>query len=111
MNRIFFIGLLAALLGVICNLSFLIYTIRYKITNGISYHWISLVITTDLLWIWYNIEIKSLPLIISNILSLIILISVLLLKIIYEKKKIASHFKKKNCGCLESCPCDHDLDK
>ena len=42
-------------------------------------------ILTNLLWIWYSIEIKSLPLLISSILSLLILIAILIFKIIHEK--------------------------
>jgi len=97
MDRIFMIGITAIMFGVICNIVFLIYTVKHKITNSIRYPQLSLVLLTDLLWLWYSIEIKSIPLIISGILSIIILLTVVLLKIIYEKKKIAAHFKERNC--------------
>ena len=111
MDRIFLIGIIATLFGVICNLVFLIYTIKHKITKGIRYPQLSLVILTDLLWLWYSIKIKSAPLIISSILSLVIISTVILLKIIYEKKKIAAHFKEKKCRCSKSCSCNCGLDK
>lgn len=82
------IGLVAAGCTTISFLPQAIKSIRTKKTEDISLSMYIIVTTGVFLWLFYGILIKDLPIILANIITFILTITVLILKIKYNKKTI-----------------------
>ncbi|MGJ8528938.1 SemiSWEET family sugar transporter [Maritalea sp.] len=78
------IGYVAAILGTICWLPQTIKTWRTKRTADLSLSANLLVLSTILLWLLYGIALMAWPLIIANVISAILLGSIVLAKLIYK---------------------------
>ncbi len=86
-TNITIIGLLAAACTTFGFFPQLIKIIRTKKTEDISLYMYVILICGVILWEIYGIIIKDIPIIVANIVTLVLTISILALKIIYERKK------------------------
>ena len=84
MNLITVVGLLAALLTTIAFLPQVIKIWKTQKTRDISLTMYATLITGVFLWLVYGFLIKDLPLIIANLVTLILVSSVLFLKIKFK---------------------------
>lgn len=79
-----FIGYFAAVLGTICWLPQAIKTWRTKATADLSLWANLLVLATIVLWLIYGILLMAWPLIIANLLSAVLVASIVVAKLIYK---------------------------
>lgn len=77
-------GYLAAILTTLSFLPQAIKTIRDKNTEGISLIMYSMFTAGVLLWLIYGIFIKDVPVIIANLVTLILAVTILILKVKYS---------------------------
>ena len=84
MTLITAIGLFAALLTTVAFLPQVIKTWKTKKTRDISFIMYIILVTGVFLWLIYGFLIKDLPLILANLVTLILVSSVLFLKIKYK---------------------------
>lgn len=91
MEKVFILGIVAVLMTVVSKLMMLSHVALKKVTNGMQYSWISIVIIAESLWLWYGIWKGTIPVYISAGIGLIIALSLLTLKITYEMNGTASH--------------------
>ena len=78
------IGYIAAVLGTICWFPQVFKTWKTRQTKDLSLFTNMLILITMLLWLTYGIAIGSLPLILANILSVLLVGSIVLAKLIYK---------------------------
>ena len=86
-NYIDLLGFLAALLTTIAFLPQLYKTWETKSADDVSLIMLILFITGLIFWIIYGLKIHSTPILIANIITFIFNFSILILKIIYRKRK------------------------
>ena len=86
-NYIDLFGFLAALLTTIAFLPQLYKTWETKSADDVSLFMLILFITGLICWIIYGVKINSIPILVANIITFIFNFSILILKIIYSKRK------------------------
>ena len=77
-------GYLAAILTTLSFLPQAIKTIREKNTEGISFIMYSMFTAGVLLWLIYGLFIKDIPIIVANFITLILALTILVLKVKYS---------------------------
>lgn len=87
MNLTTWIGLSASICTGISLLPQLLKIIKEKKASDISYPMLVILFCGLSLWIWYGVEKNDLIIIISNVASLVINISILFLNLHYPKKR------------------------
>tara|TARA_Y100001968_G_scaffold77939_1_gene69247 strand:+ start:1024 stop:1317 length:294 start_codon:yes stop_codon:yes gene_type:complete len=80
-------GFLAAALTTIAFLPQLIRTLKTRSADDISFLMLILFITGLLFWIIYGIKIDSRPIILANLITFSLNLSILILKILFKKNK------------------------
>ena len=85
LNYIEFFGFLAALLTTIAFLPQLYKTWKTKSADDVSLIMLILFIIGLICWIIYGLKIHSIPILVANIITFIFNLSILLLKITYNK--------------------------
>ena len=85
-NYIDFFGFSAALLTTIAFLPQLYKTWKTKSAGDVSLVMLILFITGLICWIIYGIKIRSIPILVANIITFIFNCSILILKITYREK-------------------------
>ncbi len=86
-TNITIIGLLAAALTTFGFFPQLIKIIRTKRTEDISLYMYIILICGVILWEIYGIIIEDIPIIVANIVTLILTVSILILKIVYQRRE------------------------
>tara|TARA_B100000700_G_scaffold94627_1_gene106738 strand:- start:64 stop:339 length:276 start_codon:yes stop_codon:yes gene_type:complete len=86
-NYIDLFGFLAALLTTIAFLPQLHKTWKTKSADDVSLSMLILFIVGLLCWIIYGLKINSIPILVANIITFIFNFSILILKLIFSKKK------------------------
>ncbi len=86
-NYINLFGFSAALLTTIAFLPQLYKTFQTKSADDVSLVMLILFITGLFCWIIYGLKIKSIPILVANIITFIFNFSILILKILYKKNK------------------------
>lgn len=87
MNSVEFIGTLAAICTTIAFFPEVIKVVKTRSVNDISVLMYLIFCSGLALWIVYGINLKSLPLILANILTFILASTILFLKILWSCKK------------------------
>ena len=80
------VGTSAAILGPIALLFQLIKIIIMKNADELSWSWLGLGFIVSILWLIYSVQLQLLPIFISSVLFLVINLSLIIFKIIYDKK-------------------------
>ncbi|MBI2624970.1 MAG: SemiSWEET transporter [Candidatus Nealsonbacteria bacterium] len=81
MNWITLLGFLAAILTTSSFVPQVIKTVKTKTTKDISLPMYAIITAGSLLWLIYGLMIKNLPIMIANLISLCLIITVLVFKI------------------------------
>ena len=84
MNIITFIGIFAAIFTTIAFLPQAIKTIKTKQTKGLSLLMLAIQATGNFIWVIYGVLIKDLPVTIANIITFLLVFTILTLKIKYK---------------------------
>ncbi len=87
MNTQTIIGVIASVCTAVSLFPQLVKIIRERKESDISYWMLAILITGLALWVWYGVMGKDYIIIVSNSISLLINISVLVLNIYFGKKK------------------------
>ena len=86
-----FIGLLAAIIGIIAFIPILINTTINKSTHSLHYGWLILKLISSLLWLYYGIKNKLTPTILSSITLILCFIYLISYKYYVECNNLAKH--------------------
>lgn len=86
MNNIDLLGYFAATLTTISGLPQLMRILKTKSAVDVSFWMFFILALGNMAWLFYGICIKSTPVIIANIVTLIITSSIVILKLVYNKE-------------------------